>query len=90
MYGARVTDSNNWFDIWFEDKKSIISTMLKNMTDDLNAGYDYFGKSIQDQKEQIASYEKKFNEELDMFKTMEDKQVNRWCFYDMKKRGVIE
>lgn len=88
--GARVTDSNDWFNIWFEDKKSIISIMMSNMVADLNAGYDYFGKSIQNQKEEIAAYEKKFEEELDMFKTMDDKQVNRWCFYDMKKRGVIE
>jgi hypothetical protein len=88
--GSRVTDSKEWFDMWFEDKKSIISIMYSNMASDLAAGYDYFGKSIQDQKQEIAKYEAEFERQLDKFKSMSDDEVNRWCFYDMKKRGAIE
>ena len=88
--GVRVTDSKEWFDIWFEDKKAMISTMLSNMVADLNAGYDLYGKSIKDQKQRIDEYQKAFEDQMDAFKEMDDKQVNRWCFYDMKKRGVIE
>ena len=88
--GARVTDSNEWFDIWFEDKKAMISTMLSNMVADLNAGYDLYGKSIREQRQRINEYQKAFEDQMDVFKEMDDKQVNRWCFYDMKKRGVIE
>jgi spermidine/putrescine-binding protein len=88
--GSRVTDSKEWFDMWFEDKKSIIATMYSNMGSDLAAGYDYFGKSIQRQKQEIANYEDEFERQLDKFKSMSDDEVNRWCFYDMKKRGAIE
>ena len=88
--GSRVTDSKEWFDMWFEDKKSIISIMYSNMASDLAAGYDYFGKSIQHQKQEIADYEAEFERQLDKFKSMSDDEVNRWCFYDMKKRGAID
>lgn len=88
--GSRVTDSKEWFDIWFEDKKSIIAIMYSNMASDLSHGYDYFGKSIQTQKDEIARYESQFEKELDSFKSMSDEEVNRWCFYDMKKRGAID
>lgn len=88
--GSRVTDSKEWFDMWFEDKKSIISIMYSNMASDLAAGYDYFGKSIQNQKQEIADYEAEFERQMDKFKSMSDDEVNRWCFYDMKKRGAIE
>lgn len=87
---ARVTDRDDWFDLWFEDKKTIFTTMYKNMSADLDAGYDPFGNSIQKQIFDINAYKVEFDAEMDSFKTMEEKAVNRWCFYDMKKRGVIE
>lgn len=43
---ARVTDRNDWFDIWFADKQGMIDCMTRNMAADLEAGYDYFGNSI--------------------------------------------
>lgn len=86
----RVTDRNDWFDLWFADKQSMVDTMIKNMASDLAAGYDYFGASITNQREMIDRYKAQFDVEMDSFKTMDEKQVNRWCYYDMKKRGVIE
>lgn len=88
--GVKIGDRDDWFDLWFEDKKSMIDTMVRNMTADLAAGYDYFGKSIRDQKIEIDRYKTQLDNELDMFKAMDEKAVNRWCFYDMKKRGAIE
>ena len=38
----------------------------------------------------IAEFEKKLSDGYELFKTMTDDQVDRWCFYDMKKRGVID
>lgn len=87
---ARVTDSDNWFEIWFEDKKAMLDTMVRNMASDLANGYDYFGKTITTQRADIERYQRQFDNEVDSFKVLDDKQVNRWCFYDMKKRGVIE
>ena len=86
---ARITDRNDWFDVWFEDRESILSTMIRNMTSDLNAGYDYFGQSITRQKQEIAEYKAQTDKTLDMFKDMDEKEVNRWCFYELKKHGAI-
>lgn len=86
---ARITDRNDWFDVWFEDRESILSTMVRNMTSDLNAGYDYFGQSITKQKQEIAEYKAQTDKTLDMFKDMDEKAVNRWCFYELKKYGAI-
>lgn len=87
---ARVTDSDNWFEIWFSDKQNMVNTMARNMASDLANGYDYFGKSITTQRQDIERYQREFDQQMDDFKYMDEKQVNRWCFYDMKKRGVID
>ena len=86
---ARITDRDDWFDVWFEDRESILNTMIRNMTSDLNAGYDYFGPSITKQKQEIAEYKAQTDKTLDMFKDMDEKAVNRWCFYELKKHGEI-
>lgn len=86
---ARITDSDNWFEIWFADKEAMLETMVRNMASDLENGYNYFGKCITGQRTDIENYQNKFDAEMDSFKAMNDDQVNRWCFYDMKKRGVI-
>lgn len=85
----RITLRDDWFELWVEDKQSMLDTMLKNMAADLNAGYDYFGNSITAQREMIEQYKAQFDAEMDSFKTMDETQVNRWCYYDMRKRGVI-
>ena len=87
---SRVSDRNDWFELWFEDKQCMINIMIHNMQADLEAGYDYFGNSIRKQREEIDEYKAEFDKQMDEFKTMDEKEVNRWCFYDMKKRGAIE
>lgn len=86
---ARITDRDDWFQVWFEDAQSIISTMTRNMVADLEAGYDFFGKTIQKEKSELESYKENFDKVMDMFKGMEEKSVNRWCFYELKKKGAI-
>lgn len=86
---ARLTDRNDWFDLWFEDKQGMIATMTRNMAADLAAGYDYFGNSIAEQRRGIERYKADFDRQMDEFKTMDEAAVNRWCFYDLKKRGAI-
>ncbi len=82
-------EATNWFEIWFQDKESMLETMVRNMTADLDAGYNYFGNCIKQQREAIDEYRNQFNRQMDEFKLMDDAKVNRWCYYDMKKRGVI-
>ena len=78
-----------WFEMWFSDKKYIVETMVKNMQADLNAGYNYFGNSISGQRKAIDEYKTEFDWQLDAFVKMDVKQVERWCYYDLKKRGAI-
>lgn len=84
-----IASDMNWFDMWLQDRRDIANIMRKNMAADLDAGYDPKGHSIRKQIVDIEEYEMNTDRQLDMFKTMEDKAVNRWCYYDMKKRGVI-
>lgn len=78
-----------WFNLWFNDKQSIIETMVRNMQADLDAGYNPEGHCIRKQRVDIEEYQIKFDRQLDSFKTMDDKAVERWCYYDLKKRGAI-
>lgn len=88
---AKIADRRGeWFDIWFEDRKCILDIMIRNMLSDLDNGYDYYGKSIREQREMIDAYKAETDRALDMFKDMDENQVDRWCFYDLKKRGVID
>lgn len=78
-----------WFEIWFSDAQSVIETMIRNMKADIDAGYDPMGGCIRRQQEEITERQSSFNSQMDAFKNMDDAKVNRWCYYDLKKRGVI-
>ena len=86
--GPLLADAE-WYNIWIDDKKAMIETMVKNMAADLNAGYSYFGNSIQEQKRKLEAYEKEYHEQLMAFATMKDGEVDRWCYFDILRRGVI-
>ena len=79
----------DWFEIWLDDKQSMLATMVKNMAADLEAGYDYFGSCITRQREMIAAYKAEFDAQLMAFSDMTEEKRNRWCYYDMLRRGVI-
>ena len=87
---SKLSDRDDWFQIWQEDKDWIIDVMSQNISDDLAAGYDPNGKSIKEQKSALAKYREEYDADMDMFKYMGEKDINRWCFYDLKKRGAID
>ena len=78
-----------WFEMWLDDKEAMICTMARNMSADLDAGYNYFGESIRKQREQIDAYKKEYDEQLMAFADMDDAKRDRWCYYDLLRRGVI-
>ena len=83
-------EGETFFDLWKADKDSMVVTMTRNLQADLDAGYNPNGRSIRQQVAELAEYQKEYAEQLEMFKTMTDKQVQHWCKYDMIKRGAIE
>ena len=87
---AKTKYIDDWFEMWHLDKEVILNTMVRNMTADLECGYDYFGKSITEQREAIEAYKEKFDAEVMSFAEKTDEQRNKWCYYDMLRRGVIE
>ena len=84
-----MTTEMKWFEIWFDDKNNILECMVRNMQADLNAGYDPLGNSIKSQLADIENYRKAIDSKFDEFSKMENKAVNRWCYYDLKRRGAI-
>ena len=80
---------NNWFELWYQDKQCMLETMIRNMTADLEAGYNYFGSCIQRQKAEIEAYKAEFDAQMDEFRIMEESRIQHWCYYDLRKRGAI-
>lgn len=86
---AKFDKNVDWFEMYMEDNKSLLQTMVRNMTSDLSAGYDYFGKSIVGQRQEIEQFKRRLDDTLDMFKAMDEAAVQRWCFYELVKKGAI-
>lgn len=82
-------DQTDWFEMFCEDKKNILNTMARNMAADLEAGYDFFGKSIQQQIKDMDEYKKAFDAELDKIAEMEPSRVQHYCYVKLKKAGAI-
>jgi hypothetical protein len=80
--------STDYTELWVLDKQSVLTTMHKNLTADLEAGYDYFGKSIQNQLAEIARYTADY--EMQLMEIADRKNPNYWCYLDMVRRGAIE
>lgn len=79
----------NWLELWFADKQSVIETMIRNMQADLDAGYNPRGGSISRQREEIDAYKAAFASKLEEFADMTEEKVQRYCHYDLLRRGVV-
>ena len=79
----------NWFEIWYDDRQSMMETMARNIAADIRTGYNFFGACIQRQKQELDDYKAAFDEQLMRFADMDDGKRNRWCYYDLLKRGAI-
>lgn len=79
---------NDYVSMWINDKQSIISTMIQNMNDDINAGYNPTGNIIKRELEEISAYREKYDAEI--LALADRKNPNYWCYLDMVHRGAIE
>lgn len=78
----------DYVEMWISDKQSIIATMICNMNDDINAGYNPTGNIIKREVEEITAYREKYDAEL--LALADRKNPNYWCYLDMVRRGAIE
>ena len=72
MARNRISDSDRWFELWQDDRECMLNTMIRNMTADLDAGYNYFGRCIVNQRKEIEDYKKETESAFDLFKSMTD------------------
>ena len=79
----------DWFELWREDRESMLETMCKNMASDLENGYDYFGKSITQQRADIERFKAEFDADMDKIGEMEPNKVQHWCYVRLLKLGAI-
>ena len=79
----------DWFKMWVEDKECIMATMARNMASDLENGYNYWGKSIQNQIAEMNAYKAKYDAELDKIAEMDENKVQHWCYIQLLKSGAI-
>lgn len=85
----RVTDRKDWYNLWTEDKISMIQTMRNNLASDIKNDYNLLSMTIQKQIIDIVNYEKEYEKQFEKFSLMSDEEVNKWCYYNLKKRGAI-
>lgn len=78
-----------WFEIWYEDKQSMISTMMRNMVADIEAGYNPTGLNIRKQRAEIDKYTSEFDFQMERLADKDEKAAERWCYMDLKRRGAI-
>lgn len=79
-----------WLEFWYADKKAIINCMFYNMQADIDAGYNPIGDCIKRQLSEISNHQNSINNQLDKFVLMDEKQIEKYCYFDLLKRGVID
>lgn len=79
-----------WFELWHEDRKSMLATMVRNYVADIEAGYNPIGATMKHQMAMIDAYNSETDTTIEKFKEMEEKVIEKWCYLDLKKRGAIE
>lgn len=85
----RFSKKIDWFGMWFEDRMSILDTMMRNLAADLDAGYNPMGAAVTKQKNEIENCRRNFYDTMDQFRLMTEEETQHYCFYDLKKRGAI-
>lgn len=85
----KVAGRDDWFDVWYDDKRSILLTMYENLASDLRAGYKIEGNSVKKQQATIQEYIEDINGCLEWAKETTPNYLNRWCYNDLVKRGAI-
>ena len=86
---TRFSDCDNWVALWLEDKRSMLETMIDNLAADLRAGYEPIGLCVMHQLMAIAEYRQRFDDECKAIPVEHPEAANRYCFNDLKARGVI-
>ena len=78
-----IDSKNDWFLLWNEDSCIDIETMAQSYN------HEYELNCREQLRKDLKIANTKYEETLDLFKTMSDEEVNRWCYYESIKKGWI-
>lgn len=86
----------DYFELWQDDKNSMLACMYSNLAADLGAGYNPRGAAVTRQRETINRYYYQYMAEYERLREMAAdytdgaRRVAQWCRRDLLRRGVIE
>lgn len=92
MPKSKFTDHTpaEWIAIWNDDKRSVVATMYRNLTADIEAGYDFFGHSVYQEHAAITEYAAKWERQITELAHLDTDAKGRKCFAWLKESGAIE
>lgn len=79
----------DWFDVWCADWEGLIETQARNVQSEIDAGWKYKSDRVQNELRILNKFNGEYRRQLGRFASMEDKEVNRFCYYDLLRRGAI-
>lgn len=79
-----------WFGLWVTDRQDMQKTRIKNVIDDINAGYSPFSNEVTKGIGAVEFYEDEYNRAFIGFSHMSISEIDAWCKKDLKERGAIE
>ena len=79
----------SFFDLWKDDRQSVLATMARNLASDLAAGYDYHGASITRQRAEMAEYAAQTRALREQIERQDIRAREAFCRRLLKKSGAI-
>lgn len=81
-----------WIEMWEENKRSVLATMYRNLTADIEAKYCPWGYSARQSQAQITAYIAEWEEQQMMLDHYNDSEKLRAidCFGWLKRSGAVE
>ena len=79
----------DWLEVWIDDWESLIETQNRNIQSELQAGFKWTGQHVQHEVKILKEFDSKYRDGLEKFKYMDEREVQRWCYFDLLKRGAI-
>lgn len=80
-----------WIEIWNDDKRSVVATMYRNLTADIEAKYSPWGHSVRQSQAQITTYIAEWEEQEMKIERLDNiKAKGFMCYRWLKKSGAIE
>lgn len=79
-----------WIEMWNGSKRSTVASMYRNLTADIEAGYDLFGYSVRQAQAAITTYVAEWERQITELARLDTVSKGRKCFEWLKKSGDIE